>query len=539
MRMRSLLAGLLLGLAATPLAADTYPRQPGLDALHYAFTLTLAGDSAAIAAEAQVTLRLMDAAVREVTLDLVAAADGTGMTVASVTAGGRPIAFTHADDRLRLPLPPGLARGGQVTYTIRYGGVPREGLRVHTNLHGARVVFSENWPHRARHWLPMIDHPYDKATGEFLVTAPASYQVISNGRLIETRDLPEGRRLTHWRQSAPIPSWLYALAAAPFSVHHAGDVHGIPLQTWVFPEDRDTGRALFEETTRRAMAFFIERIGPYPYEKLANIQATGMGGGVEYASAIFYGEKGVAAGTGPVVHEVAHQWWGNAVTEDDWDDVWLSEGFATYFTLLYTEHVEGRDAFVDGLRRSRATVLQTELKLPGTPIVHRNLDDMTRVLNALVYQKGAWVLHMLRAEVGTTAFWEGMREWYARYRVRNASTDDLRRVMEGVSGRDLTPFFAQWLTRSGVPRLEGQWRYDAATRQVTVTVRQTQEAEAYQLPIEIGLGMAGQDVPRLERVALTGREATFTLASDTEPQAVTLDPDTWLLFDPGPFTREP
>jgi aminopeptidase N len=134
----------------------------------------------------------------------------------------------------------------------------------------------------------------------------------------------------------PIASWLYALSAAPFSVHHAGAVHGIPLQTWVFPENRETGRALFEETTRGAMTFFVDRIGPYAHEKLANVQAAGLGGGVEYASAIFYGEKGVTGGRGPVVHEVAHQWWGNAVTEDDWDDIWLSEGFATYDAGSFT-----------------------------------------------------------------------------------------------------------------------------------------------------------------------------------------------------------
>lgn len=530
---------LLLGLASSSLAADTYPRQPGIDALHYAFTLTLLGDSSVLTGEARVTLRLVDAAVREVALDLVGVTGDTGMTVDSVATGAGAVAFEHAGDRLRLPLPETLTAGDEVTYTIRYRGVPGEGLLVHTNLHGARVVFSENWPNRARHWLPMIDHPYDKATGEFLVTAPATYQVVSNGRLIETRDLAGGQRLTHWRQAVPISSWLYSLAAAPFSVHHAGDVHGIPLQTWVFPEDREAGRALFEETTRRAMAFFIERVGPYPYEKLANIQASGMGGGVEYASAIFYGEKGVASGTGPVVHEVAHQWWGNSVTEPDWDDIWLSEGFATYFTLLYTEHAQGRDAFVDGLRRSRATVLATELKLPDTPVIHRNLDDMSRVLNALVYQKGGWVLHMLRHEVGTERFWEGMREYYRRYRDAHASTDDLRRVMEEVSGRNLGVFFAQWLTRGGVPRLEGRWRYDAARGRVEVTVTQAHASAPYALSLEIGLQTGTALSPRVERAVMDDREATFSFAADAEPVAVILDPGTWLLYEAGPFTREP
>ena len=214
------------------------------------------------------------------------------------------------------------------------------------------------------------------------------------------------------------------------------------------------------------MAFVVERVGPYSYEKLANVQAAGHSGGMELASSIFYGDRDVASGRAPVVHEIAHQWFGDSVTERDWDDVWLSEGFATYFTLLFTEHDEGREAFVDGLRRSRAQVLQLEQKFPNSPVVHRNLDDMTRVLNGLIYQKGGWVLHMLRAEVGTGHFWTAIREYYRRYQDQNASTADLRAIFEQVSGKDLGWFFAQWLTRPGVPKLEGSWRYDAAKKVV-------------------------------------------------------------------------
>ena len=219
--------------------------------------------------------------------------------------------------------------------TIRYRGTPAAGLRIGNNMHGERTFFGENWPNLVRNWLPMIDHPYDKATGEFIVTAPSHYQVVANGLLIEELDLPGNQRRTHWKQSVPIASWLHTMAVARFSSHLAGAVDGIPIQTWVFPQDRDAGRQLFEDQSRRALLFFSSQIGPYPYEKLANVQATGFTGGTEYASAIFYGEKGVSAGRGPVVHEIAHQWFGDSVTERDWDDVWLSEGFATYFALLF------------------------------------------------------------------------------------------------------------------------------------------------------------------------------------------------------------
>ena len=301
----------------------------------------------------------------------------------------------------------------------------------------------------------MIDHPYDKATGEFIVTAPAQYQVVANGLLHE--EVGSAERDATDALEAVRADRVLALRArrGALLVRHYATSKGIPQQVWVFPQDAETGQRVFDFTGRRAFDFFSEQIGPYSYEKLAHVQAAGLGGGTEHATVIFYGEKGVASGNAPVVHEVAHQWWGNAVTERDWDDVWLSEGFATYFTLLYAEQFDGRDAFVRGLRSSRERILQLEKKTPDTPIIHRNLSDMRRVLNQFVYQKGGWTLHMLRYNIGTDNFWDGIREYYRRYQNQNASTDDLRAVMERASGKDLRWFFSQWLTRSGVPALTG------------------------------------------------------------------------------------
>src|SRR5262249_34044957 len=154
--------------------------------------------------------------------------------------------------------------------------------------------------------------------------------------------------------------------------------------------------------------------------------------------------------------------------------------FATYFTLLYAEYHGGRDAFVDGVRRSRDAVLRLEQSLPNTPVVHANLNEAaTMPNNRLVYEKGAWTLHMLRRLIGTEPFGRGIRLYYQRYMNGNASTADLRTTMEDVSGKDLRGFFAQWLTRAGVPHISGTWRYDAAAKQVTIALHQTQREDPY------------------------------------------------------------
>ncbi len=426
-----------------------------------------------------------------------------------------------------------------MTFTIRYRGFPAAGFEIGNTLHGDRSFFANNWPNLIRNWLPMLDHPSDKATSEFIVTAPGHYQVVANGLLVEELDLPDGMRRTYWKQSVPIASWLNTLAVARFAAHHAGDVQGIPLQTWVFPQDREAGQQLFEETSKRVLQFFIANIGPYSYEKLANVQATGFTGGTEYASAIFYGEKGVNQGQGPVAHEIAHQWFGDSVTEKDWDDVWLSEGFATYFALLFTEHDKGRDAFVDGLKRSRAQVLDLEQKLPDTPVIHRNLADMTKVLNQLVYQKGGWFLHMLRTEVGTETFWRGIRDYYRRYQNGNASTADFRAVFEQASGKPLDWFFTQWLNRPGVPKIEGSWRYDAAKKTIDVTVTQSQAAAPFRIKVDVGIVGKDGELPRIETVELNGRQVVRSIPVAGPPAAVMLDPNTTLLMETGSFVTRP
>jgi aminopeptidase N len=527
---------------ATIARADTYPRQPGVDAWHYVFTLELSDTSAEIAGEATADVRFTRDGVTTVALDLGSPANGKGMTVTSVTSDGKAVRFVHQNNVLTLPLQTPSTTGRHAKFTIAYHGAPAGGLRILPNKHGDWSAFSENWPNHARDWLPIIDHPYDKATSEFIVTAPARFQVVANGLLLEETDLGDGRRRTHWKQSVPIASWLNALGVEQFAVFHLGLVSGVELQTWVAHQDADAGRVYFEKPAREALEFYSEHVGPYPYEKLANVAAAGLNGGTEHASAIFYGESGVRAepATGLVAHEIAHQWFGDSVTEADWDDVWLSEGFATYFTLLFTEHTLGREAFVAGLKASRTRAVATEKSLPGISVIHENLSDMSKVLNQLVYQKAGWVLHMLRGVVGTETFWVGIRDYYRRYRDRNASSADFERVMEDASGRDLSWFFSQWLRRPTSPSLVGSWRYDAAARGIEVDVLQTQSGAAYRIPLDIGITTeAGQSPMRIERRELTDTQNRFLIPVDKEPAGVTLDPNTWLLMDQMTFEKRP
>ena len=534
---RMLLALLLLAAPHGAPPADRYPRQP-LDVEHYRFALTLSDSTDRVVGEATVRMRLLAAKMTRVELDLAGATparQGRGMHVSAVTRDGKPLAFTHAADRLAITLDAPSSAGDVVELVVRYAGIPVDGLQIKPNKYGDRTFFSDDWPDKAHNWLPTIDHIADKATMEMDVVAPSHYQVVSNGRRVEETDLPGGTRRTVWRESVPIAPWLYVLGVARFAVQQVGDYHGVPIETWVFAQDRDAGFRDFAVPVKDVLDFYSTWIGPFSYEKLANVQSNSVSGGMEAASAILY-SAGSVTGTrsvrwrNVVIHEIAHQWFGDAVTESDWNDVWLSEGFATYFTLLYIEHAYGRDEFVTGLRDSRKTVLDFYARTPDYRVVHENLADMAQVTSAMTYQKGSWVLHMLRQAMGDDRFWAGIRDYYARHRDANASTTDFRLAMERASGLDLAAFFQQWLYRGGVPRVEGTWHWDATARQVVMELQQAQPGEPFRLPMDVALTLPGAP-PRIERVDLAGVSGRFTLAAEQEPTSVELDPNVRLLFD--------
>jgi aminopeptidase N len=525
--------------AAAPAWSDTYPRQPGIDVEHYTFHLTLSDATDAIEARADIDARVVQPDIRVLRLDLASRSPGRGgkgMDVGAVRVEGAAVRVAHENDRLEVALPPGLRAGDRVRIGVTYRGTPAAGLLIAPNKHGDRTFFSDNWPTKAREWLAVVDHPYDKAAATFLVTAPAHYQVVSNGRLVEETDLPDGTRLTAWQQSVPIAPWLYVLGAARFAVQHLGDFGGRPVQTWVYRQDRDAGFHDFAVPTMEALAFFDRAVGPYPYEKLANVQANGVRGGMESATAIFYGDDSVTGQRterwrNVIVHEIAHQWFGNSVTETDWDDVWLSEGFATYFTLLFIEHAYGHDAFLAGVRRSRDQVRAFEREHPGYRIVHDELSDMAKVLSSQIYQKGGWVLHMLRGMVGDEAFWTGIRAYYRSYRDRNASTDDFRREMERASGRELGWFFNQWLTRGGWLRVDGTWSYDAAAGAVRLVLdQQSTDGRVFRVPMQVAVRTPGK-APDVVTIELRESRTDVSIPCPAEPDQVTLDPDTWVLME--------
>jgi aminopeptidase N len=521
-RSGSLFVTLLLCLGCLPVhARDTYPRATALDAIHYRLQLTLTANSDEVQGETAILFQFNNTGVKEITLDFA------GLTVDAVTEAQHAAQFTHTADKLKIALAGNYQRGDRCTLTIKYHGRPSDGLIIRKNKYGDHAFFADNWPNRAHHWFPAIDHPYDKATAEFIVTAPADYDVIANGRLLEKTSLQNGRELTHWRAETPIPTYCMVIGAAQFAIINAGNVQrdgaDVPVFYYLYPKDRDRGVNDYGRVAQ-IVEFFSNLVGPYPYEKLALVQSSTRYGGMENASNIFLAED--AFNEHLNAHEIAHQWFGDSVTEADWHHLWLSEGFATYFAHLFTERFEGRDKFVQQILADKASYLRQYEKDPR-PIYDPAITDLMKLLNANNYQKGGWVLHMLRRVMGDAKFFAGIRDYYRTYRDRNALTEDLQRVMEFHAGQPLGWFFRQWIYEPGYPILDATWRWDEQAKELRVRVKQTQAQTVFRLPVELEFGT--EKTAKREVLQLNEREQQFTFKLDAKPSRVALDPDDWIL----------
>ncbi|MEI7588478.1 MAG: M1 family aminopeptidase [Chitinophagia bacterium] len=520
--------------------ADTYPINKNIDVKHYAFELSLSDNNDEIIGVANITITFKQAGIQNFRLDLVNKSvekKDKGMVVDGITLDHTDLMYTHQNDALMIHLPKPSTTNQTLTFTIKYHGIPFDGLRIGLTKLGDRSFFNENWPNRGRHWLPLIDHPYDKATSEFIVKAPAHYKVISNGLLLEESDLGNNIKLTHWKQSIPVSSWLFVLGVADFAVKYVDEFKGKSIQTWVYAKNRDAGFYDFDEPTKKVLEFYSTYVGPYAYEKLANIQTPSVHGGMETSSAIFYGEDLVTGKRDErvrnvVIHEIAHQWFGNAVTETTWNDAWLSEGFATFFTLLFIENEYGKEEYKKGIVKAKKTVFDLSTKMPDFSIVSERTAEKEQVTSGLTYQKGAWILHMLRDAMGENNFKKGIQAYYATYFNANTSTDEFRIEMEKAAGKDFKLFFKQWLYQPINPTINASWKYDAGLKKLTVQLTQAQKGNfLFNTPVEIGYYKLGSSTPTILKMNLSSKHQVFSFSLAAAPDQVELDPRNVLLND--------
>jgi len=518
----------------------------GIDVLHTDLGLTVDPGAGRLEGTATLTVRLLAPLPAELRLDLVDV-----MVASDVRTEGAPAAFVQAGDSLRIALPAAAAPGDTVSVTIDYAGAPPRhgpffaGLMV--RRHGddtpddpaddGPIVANVSQPYSAHSWFPCKDHPADKMTLATRLTIPADLTAVANGRRVGVAAGPQpGQTTVAYRTEHPIATYLVSIAVSNYATWDEpcpGALAAVPLQYFVFPEHRAVADTAFAPTC--AMLQWLEDLaGPYPFadEKYAQAEFR-WGGSMENQTVTHVGQISVIAGAGAhlvVVHELAHHWFGDSLTPAAWRDIWLSEGFARYSEALWLEATEGpamMRAYMQAIGPERHPELFAGESLLGDP------DPV--LPNLVIYDKGAWVLHMLRHEIGEDAFFRFLRDYGGDPDLRGGTVTQAIMIQHAsaAAGRDLAPFFAPWLETDAVPDLELGWHRTVAGGEAGLEITVTQlQTPLFPLTLDVDVTCGGET--RRVPVRLAGSTTRITVPTWGVVEGVVPDPDDRLLLRSRP-----
>jgi aminopeptidase N len=465
--------------------------------------------------------------------------DAVELDVESVTVGGRTAAFDNDGEKLRVVCPEPASDGATLEVAIRYSCQPRRGLYFigPDAAHPERGLqcWTQGQDDDSRHYWPCIDHPIEKFTTEVICTAPAGNFVLSNGLLRERAELADGRIRWHYALEFPQPAYLVTLVAGPFvEIADRAPRTGVDVFYFV-PAGREADARRSFRRTPEMIDFFSERIGvPYAYPRYSQITvAEFIFGGMENTTAttltdlVLLDERAALDHDveGLVSHELAHQWWGDLLTCREWSEAWLNEGFATYFEYIWREHAKGRDE-ADLELMVDADGYLNEAGRYQRPVVCRQYDEPIHLFDAHLYEKGGRVVHMLRHELGDTAFWRAIAHYAKKHAHGSVETRDLARAIEEATGRNVDELLDRWIARPGHPELEGRWEWDEERKLGTLRIAQKQpitgDAPPFKFSAAVRFEIDGHE--RDERVTVSEAIHAFEVRLPARPTQVIFDP---------------
>lgn len=484
--------------------------------------------------------------------------DAVDLSIDEVLIDGKtlPARWTHDGRELQIPLAP-MAAGAEFTLAIRYRvDRPRRGL--HFVLPTPDVpdrplmVYTNAEPLQARYWLPCHDWPDTRWTTEMRITVPRGYTAVGPGALIAApppgEDGGESDRVFHWRLSQPTDPHLLGFAVGPLTwvelpeaapeLEHAARV---PLGAYVVPGSEEAARYTFSDVGR-ILRFYERILGvPYPYPSYNHVTVVShFHGGMEHAGFSMIDPAMLSSGPRDdvrgdrtrynfVAHMLAHMWFAGVVNYANVREAWLNESFATYLHQLWRGQAIGPDAFAAEMQLTIDRIARFDRPGSSMPLAPRELVSPEAIYTAgggLVYWKGAWVLHMLRAELGDETFWRCVKAYLTSHANASARTSDLIAAFERASGRSLRAFFDQWVKRDGTPVLSVHYRWDTAARIATIGIRQTQlideEHPPFTLPLMLHFEVDGGT--REERVTVSQLEQEWSFEFESEPRHFCTDP---------------
>lgn len=468
--------------------------------------------------------------------------DAVDLSIESVESDRTLHDWQNTSEELFIHFQSPIEVGQETSITIRHEAQPQKGMYFRTPdmgyLEGEAHLFTQGEAIESRHWFPCFDSPNEKLTTEVICHVPTGMTVLSNGRKIaESSDDDTGLTTFHWLQDKPHVNYLIALVAGPFESISA-PYRDIPMSFYTLPSQISLAENSFAGTSDM-MAFIEAETGtPYPWDRYDQVCVNDfVAGGMENTTLTILTDgtlfddstENLRSSEGLVAHELAHQWFGDLVTCKDWSHLWLNEGFASYFEALYREHKEGDEAFRYAMLGKQGGWINNPSD--QTPIANREYDRPMQQFSFRAYPKAAWVLHMIRSQIGEELFRQVMKTYLARHAFQSVGTEDFNRVLEEITGRSFDQFFDQYVYHGGHPDLEIAYSWDSKARLVKLSVGQKQTVSENVLLFRVPLNLEFRTHDWTRRFVIDVKKTSedFYFRLPEKPTIVRADPDLSLL----------
>jgi aminopeptidase N len=493
------------------------PLQYKIDVLHYDLSIDLYPEKKLLKGETVITIALLEKGMEQIDLNFY-----DNMVISSFQINDEESSFNNSGTRLTGFLPSDSP--DTISVKVIYEGTPkRAGLSafVFGEINGESLVYNLSEPTFSSTWFPCSDRPDDKALLDIKITNESYRTSVSNGILADSFTVGD-RKTFHWKTIYPISTYLICVYSSNYSFFNdyyisQDQQDTLEIQYYVLPGQEEKAKIDFA-AHEKMFNFLASAFGEYPFikEKYGVAVFLWNMGAMEHQTITGIGANFILGKNhleSLYLHELAHHWWGNAVGPKNWNDIWLNEGFATYSEALYQEWYNGKKALQARMLGSFNDNFKGILGKPGT-----------NLFSSIVYEKGAWVLHMLRWEIGDSAFFSALRDYFETFKYSNASTADFREICEKVSGKDLEFFFEQWVYREGEINLNFSWEHDAGK----LILNLQQSKNLYIFPLEIKIDLKnGEEI--IEIIRISKMSEKLEIQVESPPKYITLDPNDWLL----------
>ena len=500
------------------------PNQKKIDVFKYNLSFDLYPEEKMFIAQAILTGEILDQNIESIDLNFY-----ENFKIEKILFND--VSTEYDNEGTRLSIPYNSEMGKEFKIEIQYEGTPKKvGLEgfVFGKRNGTSLVYNLSEPNCASSWFPCNDVPFDKTSLDISITNDSGMVSVSNGVLIDITTTGS-RRTYHWRTEYPISTYLVAIYSSDYE--YFSDQYfsldgkdTMKVEYYVLPDKLENAKVDFPGHVKM-LEVFSQMFGEYPFlkEKYGVAEFLWYAGAMEHQTITGVSSNMISGNNfyeDTFVHELAHQWWGNAVGPKSWKDIWLNEGFATYSEALYYEAISGKKALQSTMMSKYSSNFTGSLAEPGPFLFTR-----------IMYDKGAWVLHMLRWEVGDSTFFNILKTYYETFKYSNASISDFKTVCEEVSGKNLDKFFEQWVYSKGQIELEYKTESTKSENNYLVKIALQQVQEDYKefyFPLEIKMTFK-DGIEKQFRYEIVSRDTLLEISTDAIPDSIELDPDNWLL----------